>query len=136
MVSAQDTLAERYGARAPWRRAALVVTVAAVAALFLGWLTWTVWDHSRPQVSSQLETYSVRDTHTATGVLVVQLRDADVQATCLLRAYASDHSVVGELSFRPDPAEGRRQVRDIRTERRATSVESDGCTAPDQTRPR
>ena len=54
----------------------------------------------------------------------------------MLRAYAEDHSTVGELTFTPDPSEGRRQVRTMRTERRATSVDKLGCTAPDQHRPR
>jgi hypothetical protein len=67
---------------------------------------------------------------------VVTLDDADVEASCTLRAYAVDHTTVGELTFTPDPTEGRRQVETIRTERRATSVESIGCTAPGQDRPR
>ena len=34
------------------------------------------------------------------------------------------------------PGQGRRQVQTIRTERRATSVEAVGCTAPGQDDPR
>lgn len=135
-MSAQDTLRERYGAPAPWRRGAVVAAAVLVAAIFLGWLGWTVYEHSTPEVTSELESFSVEDDHTVTAVLVVVLDSADVRASCTLRAYAEDHTVVGELTFTPDPGRGRRQVETIRTERRATSVEKVGCTAPGQDQPR
>ena len=135
-MSQTDTLAERYGAASPWRRRVLVAVTGVLAVAFLGWLAWTVWSHSTPQVTSELETFSITDDHSATAVVVLRLADDDVEATCTLRAVAEDHSVVGELAFTPDPAAGRRQVQEIRTERRATSVESLGCTAPGQERPR
>jgi hypothetical protein len=135
-VSAQDTLRERYGAPAAWRRTALVAASAVVTLAFLGWLAWAVYEHSTPKVTSELETFSIEDDHTATAVLVVTLDSAEVKASCTLRAYAADHTTVGELTFTPDPAQGRRQVETIRTERQATSVESIGCTAPGQDRPR
>jgi len=135
-VSAQDTLDERYGAPAPWRRRALVAGSVALATVFLAWLAWTVYEHSTPEVTSELETFSIVDDHSATAVLLVSLDDADVRASCTLRAYAEDHTTVGELTFTPDPSKGRRQVETVRTERRATSVESIGCTAPGQDQPR
>jgi len=139
-VSAQDTsagrMADRYGAPSPGRRRALIGVIVAVAVVFAVWLGWTVYEHATPQVTSELETFSVEDDHTVTAVLVVTLADSDVQASCTLRAYAEDHTTVGELTFTPDPTEGRRQVQTIRTDRRATSVESQGCTAPGQDRPR
>jgi hypothetical protein len=135
-VSGQDTIAERYGAPAPWRRRALVSASVALAVVFLVWLAWSVYEHATPHVTSELETFSVDDDHTVTAVLVVSLDSSDVKASCTLRAYAEDHTTVGELTFTPDPGKGRRQVQTIRTERRATSVESIGCTAPGQDRPR
>jgi hypothetical protein len=135
-VSGRDALVQRYGAPAPWRRRALVTASVAVAVVFLVWLAWTVYDHATPQVTSELETFSVDDDHTVTAVLVVRLDNDDVKASCTLRAYAEDHTTVGELTFTPDPSKGRRQVATIRTERRATSVEKIGCTAPGQDRPR
>ena len=144
-MSAQDTpeaqqlarqLAQRYGAPSARRRGALVAASIALAAVFAAWLAWTVHDHATPQVTSELETFSVDDDHSVTAVLVVGLADADVRASCTLRAYAEDHATVGELTFTPDPGRGRRQVQTIRTDRRATSVESQGCTAPGQDRPR
>ena len=135
-MSAQDTLRERYGAPAPWRRRAVLAAVVVVAAVFLGWLAWAVYAHATPKVTSELETFRVVDDHTVTAVLVVTLDDADVKASCTLRAFAEDHATVGELTFTPDPSKGQRQVETIRTERRATSVEKVGCTAPGQDRPR
>ena len=135
-MSAQDTLRERYGAPARWRRGAVLAGAVVLAAVFLGWLGWAVYEHSTPKVTSELEAFSVKDDHTVTAVLVVTLDNADVEASCTLRAYAVDHTTVGELTFTPDPTEGRRQVETIRTERRATSVENIGCTAPGQDRPR
>ena len=129
-------LAQRYGAPSAGRRRALVAASVAVAALFAAWLAWTVYDHATPQVTSELETFSVEDDHAVTAVLVVSLADSGVRASCTLRAYAEDHATVGELTFTPDPGRGRRQVQTIRTDRRATSVESQGCTAPGQDRPR
>ena len=135
-MTAQDTLGDRYGAPAPWRRRTVLAVVVVVAAAFLGWLGWAVYEHSTPKVTSELESFSVVDDHTVTAVLVVTLDNADVEASCTLRAYAADHTTVGELTFTPDPSQGRRQVETIRTERRATSVENVGCTAPGQDRPR
>jgi hypothetical protein len=135
-VSAQDSLAERYGVASPWRRRALLAAVTAVVLAFMVWLGWTIYEQTTPQVTSELETFSIDDDHAATAVLLVKLDNADVKASCTLRAYAEDHTTVGELSFAPDPSKGRRQVQTIRTERRATSVESLGCTAPGQDRSR
>jgi hypothetical protein len=129
-------MADRYGAPSPLRRRALTGAVVALAVVFAVWLGWTVYEHATPQVTAELETFSVEDDHTVTAVLVVTLADADVKASCTLRAYAEDHTTVGELTFTPDPTEGRRQVQTIRTDRRATSVESQGCTAPGQDQPR
>jgi hypothetical protein len=135
-VSAQDTLRERYGAPAPWRRRVVIIAVVVLAAVFLGWLAWAIYAHATPKVTSELESFTVVDDHSVTAVLVVILDSTDVKASCTLRAYAADHTTVGELTFTPDPGQGRRQTETIRTERRATSVENIGCTAPGQDRPR
>jgi hypothetical protein len=139
-VSAPDTsadpMAARYGAPSRLRRRAVLLVSVVVGVAFAAWLGWAIYDRSTPHVTSELETFSVEDDHTVTAVLVVSLDDADVRASCTLRAYAEDHTTVGELTFTPDPDEGRRQVQEIRTDRRATSVESLGCTAPGQDRPR
>ena len=126
-------LTDRYGAPRPGRRRALAAACVVVAAAFLGWLGWTIWDQSTPQVRSTLVGYEVVDQHTATATIDVRLADAGVRASCTLRAYAEDHTVVGELALRPTDG---RSTQTVRTERRATSVELVGCTAPGQNRPR
>jgi hypothetical protein len=135
-VSTQDVLSERYGAPSAGRRRLLLIATALVAVVFLGWLAWTVVGHTRTEVTSELEGFSVIDDSTVSVVLVVSLADDDVEASCRLRAFAEDHTTVGELAFTPDPEAGRRQVVEIRTDRRATSIESLGCTADGQNRPR
>jgi hypothetical protein len=87
-------------------------------------------------VTSELEGFSVIDDSTVSVVLVVSLRDDVVGASCRLRAFAEDHNTVGELAFTPEPGAGRRHVVEIRTDRRATAVESLGCTAEGQPQPR
>jgi len=135
-VSTQDSLAERYGAPSPLRRRVLISATVLLAVVFLGWLAWTVAGHTSTQVTSELEGFSIIDDSTVSAVLVVSLDDDDVRASCRLRAIAEDHATVGEVAFTPDPAAGRRQVVEIRTERRATAVESLGCTADGQNKPR
>ena len=69
--------------------------------------------------------------------VAVKPRSSDVSASCLLRAFSADHSVVGELNFKVAGESGTtlRKVT-LRTEREATSVELIGCTTADQRRPR
>jgi len=132
-VTQPTDLADRYGAPAPWRRRVLIAGSVVVAAAFLGWLGWTIWDQSTPQVRSDLVGYDIVDQHRATATVEVRLADDGVVASCTLRAFAEDHTVVGEKVFAP--ADGQSAL-DIRTERRATSVELLGCTAPGQSHPR
>ena len=136
---AHDVLAERYGTTPPWRRRAVVSGCALLAVVFLGWVAWTALAHGNPVVSSELVTFRVVDDHEASAEMHVELGDADVRATCLLRATAEDHTIVGELSFEvtgSDLSGAGTVERSVRTERRATSVELLGCTTPDQSRPR
>jgi len=132
-VTQPTDLAARYGAPAPWRRQVLIGASVLLAAAFLGWLGWTIWDQSTPQVRSDLVGYDVVDEHESTATIEVRLADAGVVASCTLRAFAEDHTVVGELVFVP---KGGKSDQSVRTERRATSVELLGCTAPGQNRPR
>ena len=129
-------LTDRYGAPAPWRRRALIGASTVVVAAFLGWLAWSTWAQVTPAVESDLVGYSVKGEHEATAKVAVRFGDDSVRATCLLRAYAEDHSVVGELSFTPEHDATQPIEESVRTERRATSVELIGCTAPGQPRPR
>ena len=125
-------LADRYGVPSRWRRPATIGIAVALAVVSLGWLAWTVWFHSTPAVTSSLVTFDVVSDHETRVRLDVKLAD-DVEASCRLRALAEDHTTVGELAF--TPVDGNNEVV-IRTERRATTVQKLGCTAPGQPRPR
>jgi hypothetical protein len=134
-VTSQDGLGDRYGAAAPWRRWSVIVASAVVGLAFLGWLGWTTWVHATPDVESKLVTFEVQDEHTVTTEVDVRLKDDHVRASCLVRAFAEDHTVVGELSFVPEYDVAQPIELSVRTERRATSVELVGCTAPGEPRP-
>jgi hypothetical protein len=125
-------LADRYGAPSRWRRPLTIGIAVTLAVVSLTWLAWTVWFHTTPTVTSDLVTFDVTDDHETRARLDVSLGDG-VEATCRLRAFAEDHTTVGELAF--TPVDGTNEVV-IRTERRATTVEKLGCTAPGQPRPR
>ncbi len=125
-------LAQRYGAPSRWQRPATIALALVLAAVGLSWLTWTAWFHSTPDVSSELITFKVTSDHATESTVRVKLQD-EVDATCRLRAFAEDHTPVGELAF--TPTDGTNEVL-IRTERRATTVEKLGCTAAGQPRPR
>ncbi len=135
MVSVQDDLGTRYGTPAPWRRRALLAGVGVVVAAFAAWLGWATIYHSEPEVQSQLVSFDVVDARTVTATVDVEVEDG-VTGLCRLRAFAEDHSVVGEIAFEVVPAEGQRYAQQLRTDRLATSVESLGCTTTTQPRPR
>ncbi len=131
-VSASPDLADRYGVARPGRRRLLLLVVGVVVAAFLGWLAWAVWAQATPAVDSEFEGFVVVDDGTTEAYVGVALREG-VDARCVVRALAEDHSVVGEVTF--TPTDGRNEVL-IRTERRATSADLVGCTAEGQPRPR
>lgn len=126
-------LAERYGTPSRWRRPAIVTLTVGLAAVSLGWLGWAAWFQTNPAVTSDLVSFEVTSDHEMRARLDVRLGEDGVKATCRLRAFAEDHTPVGELAF--TPTSGTNQVV-IRTERRATTVEKLGCTAEGQPRPR
>lgn len=102
--------------------------------VFLGWLGWVMITHGNPAVTSSLVSFDVVDQHTATATFTVVRRSADVEASCLLRAQAPDHSVVGELNLAVGPGgdEVSTLTETLRTEREATSVSVVGCRAEGQ----
>lgn len=126
-------LAERYGSPSRWRRPVTVALAAVLAVVALTWLAWTAWFHGTPEVRSEVVTFEVTSDYEVAARVDVVLGDPDVDARCRVRALAEDKNAVGELVF--TPVEGANDVV-IRTERRATSVEKLGCTAPGQPRPR
>ena len=135
-VPAPD-LAERYGTPSRARRPLVIAGILTLALVGLAWLLWAVLFHGRPQVTSQMVGFRIDGQHSAVARYTVVRRDASVPASCLLRAYADDHSVVGELTVPVESASTAVTVSStVRTERRATTVDLVGCTATGQRQPR
>ncbi|WP_137294159.1 DUF4307 domain-containing protein [Nocardioides dongxiaopingii] len=128
-------LADRYGTRATWRRPALLAAVVVVVLAAAAVLGWIIKGQADPDVASGQLTFDVVDDRTASARFTVD-KDDDVEATCTLKAYAEDHNLVGTVSFVVQPGTSGMVERDVATDRRATSVELVGCTAPGQSRPR
>jgi hypothetical protein len=132
-----DAHADRYGAPSPARRRVIILTSGVVGVIALAWLAWAAWFQSTPEVQSSLRSFDVVDTHLTTAAVIVKPTSSKVSASCLVRAYGADHTVVGELNFKvAHESQAIVETVDIRTEREGTSVELIGCTTADQDRPR
>jgi hypothetical protein len=130
-------LAHRYGMPGRTNRLVAGVLVAALLVSAAGFLGWTVLFHGDPEVRSQLTTFEVVSDHEAQAVFQVVREHRTTEAVCRLQALAEDHAVVGEVTVPViDGPEEQALPLSIRTERRATSVASLGCTTPGQPRPR
>ncbi|MPZ61719.1 MAG: DUF4307 domain-containing protein [Propionibacteriales bacterium] len=128
---------ERYGSPRPWVRLVAIVATGLVALAAAGWLLWAAWSHSRPEVVSQLRGFEVIDKRTVSATITVE-RQRPVRAICVLKAQATDHTIVGELGV-AIPADAPPTVTrtyEIPTERPATAAVLDGCTTDDQSRQR
>jgi hypothetical protein len=128
-----QTMTERYAAVPAWRRRATVAAVVVLALAGSGWLAWAAYDEATPKVQSQLVGFHVLGEHAATARIDVRLGSGTTGASCTVEALAEDHSIVGELHFRP--VSGTNEVT-VRTERLATTVDLPGCVADGQDRPR
>jgi Domain of unknown function (DUF4307) len=135
MTAPAPDLAERYGAPSRVRRPLVIAVIAVLVAAAAAWLVWVTVYQDRPEVTSQLVGYQIHGQHDATATFTVVRRDAHVDASCLLRASASDHAVVGQLTVPVTSGPLTAQVRStMRTEREATTVDLVGCTTRDQPR--
>ena len=130
-------LQERYGSPRRTTQVVALVLVVALVASGVSFLAWAVLFQSTPAVTSQLSTWKVVNEHSVVANITVGRDSQFTEASCRLRAIAEDHTVVGEVNVpvTDGPEKQSLQV-EIRTERRATSVENIGCTSPDQARPR
>ena len=127
-------LSERYGSPSAPRTKTVVALVVVLVAACLSWLAWVILEHGRPEAQSSLVSFSARGEHAALAKFSVVRRSADIEADCLLRAFAADHTIVGELDLTVGPGEPTAQTleRTIRTEREATSVDLVGCSTAGQ----
>jgi hypothetical protein len=129
-------LAERYGAPSRARRPLLLGLVGVLVVVTVAWLAWAGLFQGHRVVTSQLDGYHVQGPHAATVTFTVVRRDPQVRASCLVRAFAADHAVVGELTVPVTSGPATRRVsRTVRTERRATGLDVVGCTARGQRSP-
>ena len=130
-------LAYRYGMPGRTNRVVAGVLVGALVLSAAGFLSWTVLFHGDPEVRSQVTTFEVVSDHEAQALFQVVRENRTTEAVCRLQALAEDHAVVGEVTLPVvEGPEDQTLPISIRTERRATSVTSLGCTAPGQPRPR
>ena len=131
-------LADRYGTHRPVRRVVTIAAAVIIVLALLVWLAWAAWFQGRPDVQSAQRNFSIAGQHTAKSTIEVKLRGTSIEASCVLRALAEDHSIVGELNFRVSGKDGEHQTIEkvMRTERMPTSIELIGCTTKDQSRPR
>ncbi|MGN6574667.1 MAG: DUF4307 domain-containing protein [Nocardioides sp.] len=127
-------LSERYGSPSATRRKAIVAVVVVLVAAGLSWLVWVMLEHGRPEAQSSLVSFDAVGQHAAVATFTVVRRSEDIEASCLLRALAADHTIVGELEVPVGPGGPRVQTleRTVRTERQATSVDVLGCSTPGQ----
>jgi len=128
-----QTLTERYAAPPAWRRRATIAAVVLVALVALAWLAWAAFAQATPKVESTMLGWDPVDAHAVTARIDVTVHDAGSHPTCTVQALASDHSIVGEQTFRP--VDGTNTVT-VRTEREATAVTVPGCIADGQDHPR
>jgi hypothetical protein len=126
--SGQVRPAGRYRTSAPWVRPLVVAAVALLAVAFGAWLVWAGLYHSTPEVSARVTGFRVADDNQVR--VTVQIERAAGQAvTCLVRAQAADHAIVGEREVVLPAGEETSLQRTVvvRTERPATTGVLAGC---------
>jgi hypothetical protein len=128
-----QSLTERYAAPPAWRRPVTISAVVVLAVAALAWLAWAAFVESTPKVHSQLIGWQVVDAHSATARVDVSIAEGTTHPQCTVQAFASDHTIVGQLRF--TPSDGTNQVT-VQTSRTATSVDVPGCLADGQDQPR
>ncbi|GGF54095.1 hypothetical protein GCM10011519_30020 [Marmoricola endophyticus] len=125
-----ELLAARYGTHRPVARLVTLVVVVIVAVVALGWLAWAAWFHSSESIDADIVGFEVRGPHQVRTTLALRVADTSTTGTCLLRASAEDHSIVGEQSVPVKGLSGTSQrYVDVRTERAATTVEVARCSS-------
>ncbi|TWH03191.1 uncharacterized protein DUF4307 [Nocardioides sp. J9] len=134
MSTSHDSLADRYGEPPTGRRAVALAVAGLVVVVLAGLLAWITFFHADPTISSQEIGHEVVDDHHATIRVRIEADDDIEDPECTLRAISHDKAVVGEDTFAPDLSQGPVHRFEVRTERRATTVEWLGCRAEGQPR--
>jgi hypothetical protein len=124
-----DSLAHRYGRDRRRGRVAGLAAGGVLVALLLGWAIWAAASQDEDPLQVDVTSYQVVGTHEIRVKLAAHFRDADTGGTCLVRATAQDHTVVGEVNLTADQLrEAQGTWIPIRTERRATTATLVRCT--------
>ena len=131
-------LNQRYGSPNGTRSKAVVAAVVVLVAAGLSWLVWVMLEHGRPEAQSSMVSFRAEGQHAVVATFTVVRRSADIEASCLLRAFSTDHTIVGELDLTVGPGEPTTTTLEetVRTEREATSVEMVGCRTDGQSQRR
>lgn len=128
-----DLPQERYGAARPGRRLGVIIASTLLAVAFLAWVGWAAWFHGDRAIEADVSAYDITGTHEVRVKVDARIRDDQVRGTCLVRATAQDHTVVGELNLTVEQIQEQKgRWIPIRTERKATTVELVRCTESGQ----
>jgi hypothetical protein len=137
-VTHLDDLTQRYGRRpnVAVRLVALLLVVGLVAGAGT-YLVWVLTDRFDVEAQGDIVTYDVRSDHLTVATMEVVRKTTSTEASCTVSALSSDGGVVGEVTVPVTDGPVRQTVEvEIRTERRATTVTTAGCTSPGQPRAR
>jgi hypothetical protein len=116
-------MAARYGTDRPGRRRVGLVLGSLFAAALLVWAVWAASSQGNEPLEAQVTSYDVVSTHEIKVKVAAQFKDAEVDGSCLVRATAEDHTVVGEVNLTADELRAAKgQWIPIRTERGATTA--------------
>jgi hypothetical protein len=122
-------MTQRYGADRPRRRGVALALGSVLVTALLAWAVWAALDTGASGVDADVMSYQVVSTHEVRVKVVVRSHDDGADGSCLLRATAEDHTVVGELNLTTEEIRKASGVWiPIRTERRATTAELVRCT--------
>jgi hypothetical protein len=122
-------LQQRYGTPSRLRRNTIIVCSSILGVVLLGWLLWAAVGNADKPIDVQVESFKVVSGHEIDVKVQSRFSSATVQGSCLFQATASDHNVVGEVNLSTETIrkDGDTWI-PIRTERRATTVQSISCT--------
>ena len=126
--AAADRLRRRYP-RSRLPRPLLILVLAVVAAIGLGWLIWAALFHSRPEVDAEIAAFTVISDTAIEVTVTVNRREPGRPVSCQVVAYAADLGTVGEQRVSVEAASV--QLVDLRTRlvtlRRAATAKVQDC---------
>lgn len=127
-----ETDAARIARRYPPGRTprwAWIPLAAVLAAIGLTWLLWSALIGANPPVSARISAYEVTSDTSVSAIVTVQRPDPTVPVRCTVVAKAVTYETVGQLPV--EVAASDAELVDVpvtlRTFKRATTVDLDGC---------